>query len=80
MKYGKASKPIRATIEWETYTKNFESIPREQLINSISGALLQLQPMFSSNIIKTFADNNSREGFIKSATLQLMSTPEYQMC
>src|SRR5215211_7466155 len=32
--YGKAGKPINATIEWENYTKNFEAVPRENLLNA----------------------------------------------
>jgi len=30
--------------------------------------------------MKNYVDANSRESFIKTATIQLMSTPEYQLC
>ena len=77
---GKVGKPINATIDWEAYTKNFEAVPRENLLNAVAGSLLQLKPGASADIIKNFADNSSRESFVKSITLQFMSVPEYQMC
>ena len=77
---GKVGKPINATIDWKAYTKNFEAIPRENLLNAVADSLLQLKPGASADIIKNFADSSSRESFVKSSTLQFMSIPEYQMC
>ena len=77
---GKVGKPINATIDWKTYTKNFEAIPRENLLNAVADSLLQLKPGAAADVIKSFADSNSRESFVKSITLQFMSVPEYQMC
>jgi uncharacterized protein (DUF1800 family) len=78
--YGKAGKPIKADIEWNNYVKNFESIPREALLDHLNMTLLQLKPTVSADLIKNNADSASRESFIKTATIQIMSTPEYQMC
>jgi len=77
---GKAGKPIKATIDWKNYLKNFESVPREQIVSSLSSFLLQTKPGFGGDVIKFYADNETREKFLKSATIQIMSTPEYQMC
>jgi uncharacterized protein (DUF1800 family) len=77
---GKTGKPIKTSIAWHDYLKYFESTPREQLPESINAALLQLKPSFSTDVIKHYSDSNSRESFIKTATIQVMSTPEYQMC
>ncbi len=77
---GKVGKPINAIIDWEVYTKNFEVIPRENVLNAVAGSLLQLKPGTAADIIKNFADSSSRESFVKSITLQFMSVPEYQMC
>lgn len=77
---GKVGKPINAEIEWSNYTRNFESIPREQLISSVQKTLLQIDPKFNSDLIKSYSNAQSRENFIKTATIQIMSTPEYQMC
>ena len=37
-------------------------------------------PRETLDIIKQFSDQTGRENFIKTATLQIMSTPEYQLC
>ena len=78
--YGKAGRPINANIEWTAYLKNYEKVPREALVASLQSSLLQVKPAFTPDLIKGFADSSSRESFIKTATIQIMSTPEYQLC
>jgi uncharacterized protein (DUF1800 family) len=80
MKMGKGNKPIYANIDWVSYLRNFESVPRENLMQNIAGVVLQSNMLVPAELIKTYTEASSREGFIKSATLQLMSIPEYQMC
>lgn len=77
---GKAGKPIKADIAWENYLKHFESISREQLLDAMQNSLLQLKPVYKPDLIKQYSDASGRENFIKTATVQIMSTPEYQMC
>lgn len=77
--YGKRS-VIKADIDWKAYVKNFESVPKEQLADSIAKNLLQVKPGISNEVIRQYTDTSGRENFIKTATLQLMSTPEYQLC
>lgn len=77
---GRAGKPIVAEIEWEPFLKNFDSVPREQLVDALNGKLLQVKPTFPVDLVKQYADGQSRESFVKSAAIQIMSTPEYQMC
>ena len=74
------NKPIQVTIDWSLYTKNYESVPRESLLANITGILLQAKSRVSPDLIKQFSDQTGRENFIKTATLQIMSTPEYQLC
>ena len=57
-----------------------EKVQKDQLIGSIASNLLQTKSGVSSELIKQYADAGSKESFIKTATLQLMSTPEYQLC
>lgn len=71
---------IRAAIDWDSYTKSFAATPREQLVRAIASTLLQVKPSFSHALITQHADSNSREAFVRSATLQIMCTPEYQLC
>jgi uncharacterized protein (DUF1800 family) len=77
---GKAGRFINADIDWTNYLKSFDAVPREQLVTSLSNCLLQLKPRFPAELITNSADSQSRESFLKSATIQIMSTPEYQMC
>ncbi len=80
MKAGKGNKPIYANIEWEAYLKNFEAVPRENLMTIIAGILLQPGIQVPVDLVRNYIDSASRESYIKSATLQMMSIPEYQMC
>jgi len=77
---GRAGRPIKANVDWKKYTKNFESVPREKLAETISKILLQTKQGVSPDLIKQYSDETGRENFIKTATLQIMSTPEYQLC
>lgn len=79
MGYGKRS-VVKATIDWKEYINHFEKIQKERLIGVIAGNLLQAKTTVTSELIKQYADAGSRESFIRSVTLQLMSTPEYQLC
>jgi len=77
---GKIGKPINAEISWSNYLKNFDSVKKDQLINTIQNSLLQIKPGYNENVIQSYTDNDSKENFVKTATIQIMSTPEYQMC
>jgi uncharacterized protein (DUF1800 family) len=79
--YGPARRQmINANIDWSLYVKKFENTEKEKLVDSISKILLQTKSGVSNDIIKQYADTDSRESFIKTATMQIMSTPEYQLC
>ena len=74
------NRPLIVNIDWSLYTKHYESIPREALLPTISSNLLQTKSQVKPDLIAQYADNTGRENFIKTATLQIMSTPEYQLC
>jgi len=76
----RVGKPINAEIDWPSYLKKFETIPREKLVNTISDNLLQAKKGVTDKTIEQYSDNSNRESFIKSVTIQVMSTPEYQLC
>jgi hypothetical protein len=71
---------IKAQINWDGYLKQFDTVQKENLAGSISATILQTQHGIDESILKKYTDNGSKENFIKSATIQLMSTPEYQLC
>jgi len=55
-------------------------VPRESLLGAITESVLQTKISVPADVIKNSANSMSRESFIKTATVQLMSIPEYQMC
>jgi uncharacterized protein (DUF1800 family) len=79
-KAGKGTKPIQASVDWESYVNHFEKTARENLVNRMSGILLQTKTAVDSSVIKQYADEADRYNFIRSSTIQIMSTPEYQLC
>ena len=79
MGYGRRS-IIKAKINWKEYIEYFEKMPKEQLVGSLALSLLQTKNSVGNDLIKKYANEESKESFIRSATLQLMSTPEYQLC
>ena len=80
LKIGKAGRPIKAEIDWKKYLDYCSRVPREELVNDLAGVLLQTKKAVAADVITAYADTDNRESFIKTATLQIMSTPEYQLC
>lgn len=80
MEAGMKRQQINAQVDWSLYLKHFESIPREELLKTISGHLLQVKSRVPAELITRFSDQTGRENFIKTASIQVMSTPEYQLC
>ena len=69
-----------ANIHWESFSKSFKNIERKNLIHHIKSSILQNPGSISNDLILKFSDQTSRESFIQSVTLQILSTPEYQLC
>jgi hypothetical protein len=69
-----------AYIQWDTVNKIFEKIPREQLLENIADTVLQTKTQVSNVVLDKYVNTGSRENYIKSALVNLMATPEYQLC
>lgn len=69
-----------ATIEWPVVNKIFEKVSREKLLEAITETVLQTESRVSRNLLEKYVNTESRENFIKSAVVNLMATPEYQLC
>lgn len=74
------AQPIRAIVNWTAYTKNFEKVSGHNLVPSIAQALLQNYGKIDEPTIRKYMDSSSKDTSIRTATIQLMSTPEYQLC
>lgn len=77
---GKGMKPVEADIDWQAFVKQFDKIERAKLENTMAGMLLQTSTAVGADLIRKYADAGSRELFIRTAAIQIMSTPEYQLC
>ena len=69
-----------ATIEWAAVNKIFENIPKEKLLTNITATVLQTKAQVSNAVLDKYINTGSRENYIKSAIVNLMGTPEYQLC
>lgn len=67
-------------IEWDKVYAIFEKVNREDLADAISSSFLQVPLSFSKDILNKYTDSQSRQNFISSSIIQIMSTPEYQVC
>lgn len=75
-----ASRGASANIDWAPVIKIFEKDKRENLLQKIADILLQSQNSIDSKLLDKYIATDSRENFIKTAIIQLMTTPEYQLC
>ncbi len=69
-----------ANINWESFTRSFKKIERKDLLDTLKSTILQKPESINNELLLKYADQSSRESFIQSVTLQLLSTPEYQLC
>ncbi|HTB99503.1 MAG TPA: DUF1800 domain-containing protein [Ferruginibacter sp.] len=75
-----AAKGATAIVNWNAVTDAFKNVKREYLLPQISSEVLQTQSRVSDNLLGKYIDNQSREEYIKTLIVNLMSTPEYQLC
>lgn len=71
---------LQVTVDWDSVLKVFDKTSREDLSQKVNDIVLQTKDSVNPNVLKRYVDNTSREGFIKSTIIELMSTPEYQLC
>jgi uncharacterized protein (DUF1800 family) len=75
-----ADKGGSADINWKLVNNIFENTKRENLAQQVAGSLLQTSSRITPSILNKYINEESRENFIKSAVINIMSTPEYQLC
>jgi len=75
-----AARGATAKIDWTLVNKVFEKVPREQLLPVITATVLQIRQQPAMSTISKYINNENRENYVKSAIVNLMSTPEYQLC
>jgi uncharacterized protein (DUF1800 family) len=74
------AKQVNATVDWDAVTKVFDKTPKEDLMQKISDVVLQTKSKISPAILDKYVDKQARDVYIKTTMVELMSTPEYQLC
>ena len=49
-------------------------------MQKISDIVLQTKSRIAPDILDKYVDNEARDAYIKTTMVELMSTPEYQLC
>jgi len=75
-----AAKGGSAIVNWNVVTNIFKNIKKEYLLPQIAAEVLQTESRVSDSLLTKYIDNQSREEYIKTTIVNLMSTPEYQLC
>lgn len=71
---------VNAKINWTRNISQYEKTNKELLLNAIKNNLMQTDATKAQEVVSKNIDTSSRESYIKSGIVQLMSTPEYQLC
>ena len=71
---------LNTSINWDAVIKVFEKTPKENLMERINDLILQTKSRINPVILDKYVDKDSRESYIKTTIVELMSTPEYQLC
>lgn len=71
---------LGASINWEAYLKQYASTERNRLGETIHSRLLLCNNTRTAALLLKHTDSSSREQYIKTTTIQCMSSPEYQLC
>ena len=69
---------VNVDIDWPLYISQFKQVPKEKLALSIA-VVLCTKGTIDLDMIRRYAEKDSREDYIRSVTIAIMSLPEYQM-
>ncbi len=69
---------INVNIDWEAYASYFKNTPRKDLALAITTSLLQ-GGKADLDLLAKYATDTDRESYIRSVTINLMSSPDYQL-
>ena len=58
----------------------YNIVSKENLLQQVSDTLLQTQSRVSNIVMDQYLNTETRDNYIKSAIINVMSTPEYQLC
>ncbi len=71
---------FQATIQWDLLAKKMDKVGRENMYEQLQGFLFQTTSTVNPLVVKRYTNDSSKENYIKTCMIQLMSMPEYQVC
>jgi uncharacterized protein (DUF1800 family) len=72
---------LQATTDWTEFVSAFKDVSDDNLFDAISEYLIQCpNPSFKKETILKYVKKDTKEDYIKTLAITLMSVPEYQMC
>jgi uncharacterized protein (DUF1800 family) len=71
---------VKTTIDWDSIIKIFQDTKREDIIPVVSNLVLQTTNKVNKELLERYTGKSDRNNYIKTVIVQLMSTPEYQLC
>jgi hypothetical protein len=70
---------VDSTVDWDGYIQAFRHIADDKLPGAVADALLSDSTKIDLKLLDRYADHSSRENLIKSLSIDVMSSPEYQL-
>jgi uncharacterized protein (DUF1800 family) len=81
MRSGRLQKRLAAGVNWQPLTDIFSAIAETEMLDKTARYLWQTPVAnLPQQVLQNHTDQSSKEQFIKTAAIQLMATPEYQLC
>ncbi len=78
---GAARQRFAATIDWDAIVKLFAQTPDDQVVKSVADFLWQApKTTLPAAVLEAYTDRSNHTDRVKAAIVQLMATPEYQLC
>lgn len=72
---------LAAVIDWQPALDLFAKVPEAQIVEKLVDFLWQVPAKtLPLNVLQKNTEHNNREALIQSTMVQLMATPEYQIC
>jgi uncharacterized protein (DUF1800 family) len=71
---------VSVKVNWDSYITHISKQTGNKIADVIAGIILQTPGKINPKLFSPYVDVSQKEAFIKSFTIQLMSTPEYQLC
>jgi uncharacterized protein (DUF1800 family) len=79
--FANMQKRFKSNVNWPKFIQQFDSVPRQHLYDVLEAVLLQPPPdSVNRASVDRVANASTRESYISSVAVALMSTPEYQLC